>query len=519
MATSGRRMSPLRSSSMHSMSGVVTPRGSIPPHDSCRRRYRRRLVHFQGPSHRRHLRSRPRRVYLDDLLHDSGGIGPLGYPIQVGCGSPRMVAAVSTEIRDASVQPQTLHLVGQRDRSRPIARVPHRMCRRMGRCDGAAPRCASRDAQSQRLPRRAGSETDLPRLRRDPPARPYPRHATPTFSFFFAYSKLRSRSIRCCSFSASSITAGFFPATSSMTIAPMNGWPLLASATKRANSHAGIFGNAFQKSASRYGSNRGGRPVIISSCIDESGHSLRNCRTKPTRSTLPSPSATHCPAAPRGCSNTTESRTCVVITYGASVSSVTKGSSTHQIALCLRCVPGFLVVFCTGIHTFAVGTAALQRVGGAGCGQSAGSPLHQRNVYHGPECLCAAQPTGRLLWPQECSAHPLSGQRPLPTVRVGASARPGFGHRLGVSAHVFAEPQPDRTLLALGQEAMSERKVSSGLRDDENRHPPDHRLGPSRACCGPRLVAHLEFPTVPTNDSNKLNRVQYTWPITTLPKP
>ena len=51
----------------------------------------------------------------------------------------------------------------------------------------------------------------------------YPRHATPTFSFFFAYSKLRSRSMRCCSFSASSITAGFFPATSSITIEPING--------------------------------------------------------------------------------------------------------------------------------------------------------------------------------------------------------------------------------------------------------------------------------------------------------
>ena len=51
----------------------------------------------------------------------------------------------------------------------------------------------------------------------------YPRQATPTFSVCFAYSKLRSRSIRYCSFSASSMTTGFFPATSSMTIAPMNG--------------------------------------------------------------------------------------------------------------------------------------------------------------------------------------------------------------------------------------------------------------------------------------------------------
>src|ERR1019366_8415282 len=64
-------------------------------------------------------------------------------------------------------------------------------------------------------------------------------------------------------------------------------------------------------------------------------------------------------------------------------------------------------------------------------------------------------------------------------------------------------------LLALGEEAMSERKVSSGLRDDEKRHPPDHRLGPSQPCGGPRLVANLEFSTVPQNASNKLNRVQY----------
>src|ERR1035438_5794073 len=30
----------------------------------------------------------------------------------------------------------------------------------------------------------------------------YPRQATPTFSFVFAYSKLRSKSMRCCSLSA-----------------------------------------------------------------------------------------------------------------------------------------------------------------------------------------------------------------------------------------------------------------------------------------------------------------------------
>src|ERR1035437_1583133 len=109
-------------------------------------------------------------------------------------------------------------------------------------------------------------------------------------------------------------------------------------------------------------------------------------------------------------------------------------------------IPGFLMVFCPGVHPLPVRSAALQRVGGAGGGQSAGSPLHPRNVYHGPECLGAAPPTGPLLRPRERSAHPLSGQRPLPTVRVGASARPGFGHRLGVSAHVLAESQPDRTL-------------------------------------------------------------------------
>ena len=132
-----------------------------------------------------------------------------------------LVAAVSAEIRDAPIQPQTLHLVGQRNRGRAIARVPDRVCRRLGRRDGVAPRCASRDAQSQRLSRRAGPQTDLPRVNQR--VRPYPRHATPTFNFFFAYSKLRSRSTRCCSFSASSMTAGFFPATSSITIAPMNG--------------------------------------------------------------------------------------------------------------------------------------------------------------------------------------------------------------------------------------------------------------------------------------------------------
>jgi len=155
----------------------------------------------------------------------------------------------------------------------------------------------------------------------------------------------------------------------------------------------------------------------------------------------------------------------------------------------------------------AQGVIAAQTGVRRGLTQSAGSPLHQRNVHHGPKCLCAAQPAGRLLWSQERSAHPLSGQRSLPTVRVGASPRPGFGHRLGVSAHVFAEPQPDRTLLALGQKAMSERKVPSGLRDDEKRHPPDYRLGPSRARGGSRLVANLEFPTVLQNASNKLNRV------------
>ncbi len=75
----------------------------------------------------------------------------------------------------------------------------------------------------------------------------------------------------------------------------------------------------------------GGRPVMISSCIEDCGHSRRNSATNFTKSTLPSPSATHCAAAPRGTSNTAESRMCVVTTYGASVSRVTNGSSTTHI--------------------------------------------------------------------------------------------------------------------------------------------------------------------------------------------
>ena len=191
---------------------------------------------------------------------------------------------------------------------------------------------------------------------------------------------------------------------------------------------------------------------------------------------------------------------------GRSASGPAGGAVLRCRTLCVRRVPGFLVVFCTGVPPLARRPAALQRVGGAGCGHAAGASLHQRNVYHGPECLCAAQLTGRLRWPQEHSAHALSEPCPLPTVRVGASARPGVGPRVGISAAVFAEPQPERTLLALGEEAMSQRPVSCGLRDDENRPPQDHRRSPSRTRAGPRLVAHLEVPTIPQNTRNNLNR-------------
>src|SRR6185503_13867768 len=98
-------------------------------------------------------------------------------------------------------------------------------------------------------------------------------HFTPAPRTFFAYSRLRSRSVRCCSLSASAIVGLCFPGPP-ITMRPKYGCPLLARAMKLAKSAAGVFGNTFQKSGSKYGSTVGGRPVIISSCIAAFGHSF-----------------------------------------------------------------------------------------------------------------------------------------------------------------------------------------------------------------------------------------------------
>jgi predicted nucleic acid-binding protein len=53
---------------MRSMSGAAT-NDKILLHEPCRRRHRRRFIHFQEPSDRPHLRSGPRRLYASDFVH------------------------------------------------------------------------------------------------------------------------------------------------------------------------------------------------------------------------------------------------------------------------------------------------------------------------------------------------------------------------------------------------------------------------------------------------------------------
>ncbi len=79
--------------------------------------------------------------------------------------------------------------------------------------------------------------------------------------------------VRGCSRSAASSARELLD-HSPITMSPRNGCPRLASATKPANSQAGVLGNGFQKSGSRYGRTSGGLPAMISSCMDAPGGGL-----------------------------------------------------------------------------------------------------------------------------------------------------------------------------------------------------------------------------------------------------
>jgi len=134
-----------------------------------------------------------------------------------------------------------------------------------------------------------------------------------------------------------------------------------------------------------------------------------------------------------------------------------------------------LVVFCTGVYTLALGAAALQRVGGAGCGQSAVHLFTTKRTSRPRVSVALLSQLAAFYGPRNVPLTLFLDNARYQRCEL-VQAHAGLWHRPGVSAHIFAEPQPDRTLLALGEEAMSERKVSSGLRDDEKRHPSDHRL-------------------------------------------
>ena len=61
---------------------------------------------------------------------------------------------------------------------------------------------------------------------------------------------------------------------------------------------------------------------------------------------------------------------------GRSASGPAGGAVLRGRAFCGRRLPRLLVVLRTGVLALALGTTALQRVGGAGCGQSASASLH-----------------------------------------------------------------------------------------------------------------------------------------------
>ena len=163
---------------------------------------------------------------------------------------------------------------------------------------------------------------------------------------------------------------------------------------------------------------------------------------------------------------------------GGSASGPAGGVVPSRRALRLRSVPGLLVVFGARVPALPGGPAAVPCARRRGRGQPPGSSRHQRNLHHRAERVFTVGSTGGVL----CSAHgaaaPLAGPCPLPAVRLGPGARPGIGHRVGVSARLLAEPEPDRTRLALGQEALPECQVSPGLWVDESHHSADHGLGP-----------------------------------------